>query len=175
MNHASSATVVLKQLETSLVSGKLPAKAMRAGEHLLERLKSPVRTVILGLSGSGKSQLLNLLAGQCIVPNDAKLPPLELSWAEQSRTIVTLADGTVETHEGIVLQELAGTNAAFVKIATRLPILERISLLEVIADGSIAVRQITLTGRLDVQISFFGAHRNSGRKNARCGPMCLMH
>ncbi len=104
MNDVSSAAPVLNQLEKSLVSGNLSADAKQKGEHLLARLKSPVRTVILGLSGSGKSQLLNFLAGQCIVPNDTALPSLELSWAEQSRTIVTQVDGTVESHEGIVLE-----------------------------------------------------------------------
>ena len=137
MSEVSTAALVLKQLENSLVSGNLPADATQKGKHLLERLKSPVRTVILGLSGSGKSQLLNFLAGQCIVANDAALPPLELSWAEQSRTTVTQIDGTVEARDGIVLDDVAGTDAAFVKIGTALPILKQISLLEVAVLGSI--------------------------------------
>jgi len=152
MNESSAASV-LNQLEKSLVSGNLSADAKQKGEHLLARLKSPVRTVILGLSGSGKSQLLNFLAGQCIVPNDAALPSLELSWAEQSRTIVTQVDGTVESHEGIVLEELATTGAEFVKIEAALPILERISLLDVAVHGSIDNQTATIDwaiGRADI-------------------------
>ncbi len=152
MNESSAASV-LNQLEKSLVSGNLSADAKQKGEHLLARLKSPVRTVILGLSGSGKSQLLNFLAGQCIVPYDTALPSIELSWAEQSRTIVTRVDGTIETHEGIVLEELATTGAEFVKIEAALPILERISLLDVAVHGSIDNQTATIDwaiGRADI-------------------------
>ena len=153
MNDVSSAAPVLNQLEKSLVSGNLSADAKQKGEYLLARLKSPVRTVILGLSGSGKSQLLNFLAGRRIVLSDAALPPLELSWAEQSRTIVTRNDGTLETRDGIILEELAGTDAEFVKIEAALPILEQISLLEVGVHGSIDSQTDTIDwaiGRADI-------------------------
>lgn len=136
MSPASSPAAVLAQLTKTLASGKLPAVAIRAGEQLVERLNSPVRTVILGLSGSGKSQLLNFLVGQRIVPDGTVLPSLELTWAAQSRTTVTLADETTQTHPGTALEKLVGADADFVKVQTDLPFLKHIILLEVVADRS---------------------------------------
>ncbi|MFV2033617.1 MAG: hypothetical protein ACC631_00650 [Halocynthiibacter sp.] len=136
MSAAISAADVLGQLERSLASGKLPTAAVAKGKHLLERLNSPVRVAIMGAPGSGKSQLLNLLAGRAIVPDNTILPTLELCWAKRSQTIFTYEDGTCETCDGIESGNLANTNATFVRLQTALPILERLSLLEVVTDGS---------------------------------------
>ena len=153
MTDASASANVLIQLEHSLASGNLPSKAQHAGKRFLDRLKSPVRTVISGLSGSGKSQLLNLLVGQCIVPGYTALPPLSLSWAQHPQTVVTLHDGTVESRDAVDLHGLTSARVKFVEARAALPILKRISLLEVTADQPMDNHSHAIdwaTGRADI-------------------------
>lgn len=128
--------VVLNRLERVLAEGILPEDAAQTGQRLLERIKSPVRVVVLGLPGSGKSKLMNMIAGQQIIPDNVVLPTLELAWGRDTQTVLTLQDGSVETRKGPVTADISARNPAFVRFETALPILEKLSLLEVVADGS---------------------------------------
>lgn len=136
MNDQFTAKSVLKQLEHALTSGGIRANAIKQGKLLLKRLNSPVRVVILGMPGSGKSQLLNFLSGQTIIPNNCDLPSLELSLGECTRTIVMREDETSQTHEGLVLEKGADPETSFVRVEMPSEILEQITLLEVVADDS---------------------------------------
>ncbi|MGC9419082.1 MAG: hypothetical protein ACP5EN_08915 [Rhodovulum sp.] len=53
----------LSQLYRVLGGTSLPDKARADGTRLLERLRAPVRLVVAGPAGSGKSELVRLLAG----------------------------------------------------------------------------------------------------------------
>ena len=136
MNDMVSGTAVMEQLEQMLAAGNLSSTARKKATHLLERLQSPVRIVILGLPGSGKSQLLNLLAGARIIPDNAALPTLELAHGADPQTICTMQDGTTEAHDGLVLDKIDLAEAAFIRVETPLPMLEQVSLLEVVCDDS---------------------------------------
>ncbi len=144
---------VLMKLENALASGALPTHVRKTGQHLLDRLQSPVRCVVLGLPGSGKSQLLNFLAGRAVIPDRACFPIFELSWAESPRTVFTGQDGTAETFDGIVLEKGPGPVVAFVKVEANLPMLRRFSLLEVGLSGSVKEQSAAVDwaiGRADI-------------------------
>jgi len=126
----------LDRLEKLLTEGQLPKEAKQTGTRLLNRINSPVRVAIFGLPGSGKSSLLNFLAGQKIIPDGLSLPTLELSWGAHAKTSLTLQDGSTNECDGISLEGAAKQNPAFVKIELPLPILEKITLLEIVSDGS---------------------------------------
>jgi len=102
----------------------------------LHRINSPVRIAVLGLPGSGKSELVNFLAGRRIIPTNANLPTLELTFGATSGMKVTAQDGSTENLDGLVFDQVSRANAALVKVETDLPILKRTSLLEVVIDDN---------------------------------------
>lgn len=127
---------VIETLAAALQSDALPAAAREYAEHLLRRLLSPVRMSVLGLPKSGKSELINMFLGRRLLPKDARLPTTEIVYGETDRMTATGADGSVMTEDKIDLSLVDGRDAAFLKIETAAPILQRVSLLEVVTDGT---------------------------------------
>jgi hypothetical protein len=80
---------IVAQLKATLDSDHLPANLQRKGEALLARLSSPVRIAFLGLPGSGKTELMNLVAGAKIIPSDENFPSFELSYGSDVRCFAT--------------------------------------------------------------------------------------
>ena len=138
MKDAAIDDTVIETLEAALASDSLPVAARDYATHLLRRLGSPVRVSVLGLPGSGKSELINMFVGQRLFPKDARLPTTEIVHGDTPRMTVTGADGKVVSEDKIELDKISGTNAAFLKLELAAPILKRISLLEVVTDGTAA-------------------------------------
>jgi energy-coupling factor transporter ATP-binding protein EcfA2 len=124
MNAAIPAKGVIAEL-TSALSSPLPDSARRRGERLLQALESPVRIVLLGLEGSGKSQLVNLLAGATIVPPGERVSNLEVRWGPEWRRHETAKGPDPAAGMGHVLVEAPLAN------------LERFSLHEVAVSGDV--------------------------------------
>ena len=59
---------VIERLEGALEAETLPKAAQDYARHLLRRLSQPVRVSVLGLPGSGKSQLVNMFLGEKVLP-----------------------------------------------------------------------------------------------------------
>ncbi|MBT8419052.1 MAG: hypothetical protein KJO42_16565 [Silicimonas sp.] len=129
---------VIDTLQAALDSERLPTAAREYAQHLLRRLGSPVRVSVLGLPMSGKSELINMFVGRRLFPKDAQLPTTEIVHGDVERMTVTGADGKVDVTDKIDLEQISGSNAAFLKIELPAPILRRVSLLEVVTDGTIA-------------------------------------
>lgn len=140
---------VLRQLELSLSAGKWPVGAAAQGRRLLERLKSPVRVVLLGLPGSGKSQILNFIAGQEIIPPEADLPSLELIYGAKPHTTMMLEDESIRTFEHLDVAQGSDPATSFVRVELPLSILQKIALLEVVADDSLENQSDAISWALD--------------------------
>ena len=80
---------VIERLEGALAAEALPKAARDYAHHLVRRLSQPVRVSVLGLPGSGKSQLVNMFLGETVVPDGVVLPTTEYAWGEVPRLIVT--------------------------------------------------------------------------------------
>ncbi len=126
---------IVAQLRAAVDAGVLPPRAQKAGDRLLARLTLPVRVAILGHPGSGKSELLNLIAGQRVVPSGFRHPTLELRHAETARTTLCVEDGTKTVREGIDLPSRPEPGLQMIRIEAPIPILKRISLIEVVSQG----------------------------------------
>jgi len=111
MSNRSLAARVQEDLAQAVASGLLPASVQERAEKLLERLKTPVRVSLLGLPGSGKSTVLNLLLGAIAVPVNVPFPTLQLTYGDPAH---------------------ADLSPAFVEMQMPLPALGKISLLEVV-------------------------------------------
>ncbi len=125
---------VAQRLGQLLDRGLLPAGGpAEAGERLIERLERPARVALLGLPGSGKSAILNLLTGTVVVPETLRLPTIIVQHGGEERMLCTLTDGRTEIVPGSDLNNVLALNPALVTLEMDLPALKVISLLEVSA------------------------------------------
>lgn len=136
MKDTSVDYTVIETLETALANDSLPTAARDYAKHLLKRLASPVRVSVMGVPHSGKSELINMFLGRRVLPKDARLPTTEVVYGETGGMTVTRADGTRESFDKLDLAKVSGKNAAFLRLEVPAPILQRISLLEVVTDGT---------------------------------------
>lgn len=127
---------VIERLQFALAAEALPQAAREHASLLLKRLSSPVRVSVLGLPGSGKSELLNMFIGKRLLPKDSKLPTTELTYGAVERIIVTDASGARKVVEGLDFEKARAFLPAFMRVEMPTPLLQRISLLEVVTDGS---------------------------------------
>ncbi len=127
----------IERLRAALESDALPPGARDHARHLLKRLSSPVRVTLLGRPGSGKSELVNMFVGRRLIPKGAALPTLELVHGAAEKLSVTASNGTVTDFDGISFDKIAQMEPAFLRLQLPLPLLERISLLEVVTEGSV--------------------------------------
>ena len=127
--------MVIERLRSALDAERLPAAARKHAKQLIERLSSAVRVTLLGLPGSGKSSLINMFAGRDILPTTIRLPSVELVWGASPKIIETSSDGRTITHEGSDFGQVS-KRAAYLRVEMPIDILHRISLLEVVTDGS---------------------------------------
>lgn len=128
---------IIERLGRALDRGQLPAGGpAEAAERLIERLERPARVAILGMPGAGKTAVLNLLAGETVVPEDLALPTVLVQRGGEARMICTLADGSSEVIDGTDLAATVELQPALVTLECDLPALSVISLLEVAAGPS---------------------------------------
>jgi energy-coupling factor transporter ATP-binding protein EcfA2 len=140
------ASLVIAALEAAVASGRLAPAAEATARRLVARLSSPVRVAILGLPGSGKSHLLNMLAGQPVIPHGTRLPSIMLTHGDAPRTHIHLPDGRVETRDGLDLKALDGTPASRIELEAPLRVLERIALSEIAIGTSVGSQRAAIDG-----------------------------
>lgn len=125
---------VAQRLGRALDRGLLPAGGpAEAAERLIERLERPARIALLGLPGSGKSSILNLLVGAVVVPETLRLPTIIVQHGDTARMICTLTDGSTKILPGSNLADVLALAPALVTLEMDLAALKVISLLEVSA------------------------------------------
>lgn len=135
---SSNDKVIIESLRQAVKNGTVPEAAKDHAQHLLHRLSSPVRVTLMGRPGSGKSELLNMLIGQRILPKNAGLPTLELVFGTAEKAIVTNSRGQKSVFDSLDFDEIRKKKPAFLRFELPLEILKRISILEVVTDGALA-------------------------------------
>lgn len=134
MADADDELTVAQRLGRLLDRGLLPAGGpAEAAERLIERLERPARVALLGLPGSGKSAILNLLAGTVVVPETLRLPTIIVQHGTEPRMLCTLSDGRNEVIPGKNLEKSLSLSPALITLELDLPALKVITLLEIAA------------------------------------------
>ncbi|MGB7240985.1 MAG: hypothetical protein WBC93_02720 [Sulfitobacter sp.] len=123
-----AANTLADAIEEGIVTGP----GLDCAQALLSRLLSPVRVTFLGLGGAGKSGLLNLFAGQTIVPEGAPFPSLQLMYGETEQTTCVFADGTTKTLDHCDAAKIRNLSPSLVQMVRPLPTLENFTLTEVV-------------------------------------------
>lgn len=93
---------VMIRLHKALQGGHLPPEGQRIGQRLMTQLDQPTRIAVLGLSGSGKTSLINMLLGANLMPDLPEISAVEVSYGDAARTQITMIDGTISIGEGIL-------------------------------------------------------------------------
>lgn len=126
----------LAELKQAIASGALSDKLKSQAQAFVDHLNKPLRLSVLGFPRSGKSSLVNLLAGAVLLPESVKLPAVQLSYGDEAAADCTLPDGSIETIEGGDLTRAAALNPVYVEARYPLPALRKLSVLEVAAGPS---------------------------------------
>lgn len=121
------------EIKEAIASGALSEPLRIRAEDILARIERPVRLSALGLPGSGKSMLMNLLLGADILPEGVRLPTMRLSHGNEAEAVCTLADGSTKTIPGADMEAIASLGAVYVEVKLPLPALTKLSMLEVVA------------------------------------------
>lgn len=123
-------------LKDALAEGKFPENVADTAVKLCHRLKEPVRVSVMGMPGSGKSAVVNLLLNQIVMPEGVQWPTTQFLKGEVTQAICTMADGASQVINGADPHAIAACDPMFVEVHMPLPALGRISVLEVVAPES---------------------------------------
>lgn len=131
MSVKAAAEQTYQDLKQALAEGKIPPQVSETAIKLLGRLHQPVRVSVMGLPGSGKSTLINLLLSKIVMPEGVQLPTAQFLLGDTPKAICTLPDGKTQVVDGADPQEVSDLKPIFVEFQMPLPALGRISVLEV--------------------------------------------
>ena len=107
------------RLQQALQTGALPPEGRSLGQRLLMQLNQPTRIAAIGLAGSGKTSLVNMLLGAALMPDLDGPAAVELAFGETARVEMFLLDGTIQARAGKV--DPGGTPANAIRVAQELP------------------------------------------------------
>ena len=93
MTLTSQIEPVVRQLQAALERRQFPTEWQQWGTRLLDHLCKPVQVAVMGLPGSGKSTLINMMLGRSVVPRGSWIPVVEIAHGPQERTTYELEDG----------------------------------------------------------------------------------
>ena len=94
MNSTSQIDPVVDRLESALAAEMFPSEWKQWGSRLLDHLRKPVQVAVMGLPGSGKSTLVNMMLGNTYVPRGKCLPVVEIAHGRKTRSMFELEDGS---------------------------------------------------------------------------------
>lgn len=127
-------TLPQSQLEYAVENDKLPDAVVASAKKVLKTLGQPIRIVLLGMPGTDKSAVLNLLLGKTLIPVDLRnLPTLQVEAGPVNQMLCTMPDGGKKIVPGIDLAALAEIKPALVTIKANFPALSKINLMEIVA------------------------------------------
>jgi hypothetical protein len=131
-------------LAAALHANRFPDVAQNTATQLLTRLETPTRVSVLGMPGSGKTGIFNLLAGAYVLP-EGMPATVHLAHSDVEAAALTLRDGSSLNMDGpLDMAKIAELAPVFIQMEKTLPALRKITLLEVMVTGSRASQLRTI-------------------------------
>ncbi|WP_137700728.1 P-loop NTPase family protein [Marimonas lutisalis] len=93
---------IAHRLENALDANAVPERHRTLGTKLLAHLRQPVRVVVAGPAGSGKSSVINMLLGQQVLATSGGPPITEVSYGATESVTFELEDGSTQSTEGLL-------------------------------------------------------------------------
>lgn len=93
------------RLSETLAAGLIPRQYTDWSRRLLTRLQKPVQVVVIGLPGSGKSALVDMLLGDHVLGQGPSGGMVEITYGPRARAEIEGADGRVRVVEGTLAAE----------------------------------------------------------------------
>lgn len=131
-----SAEDSVAHLKDALAAGRFSKADRQRAEAVIVRMETPVRVSIIGAPGSGKSMLINLLLGSRALVSADRMPTTRITWGDEARSVITNPDGTQDEFDGFDTADLAGRKPVFVEAQLPLAALKKISVMELVTQGS---------------------------------------
>ncbi|WP_457650730.1 hypothetical protein [Profundibacter sp.] len=123
-----------EKLEYAISANLLPEGVAKPATNILKAFDAPLRVVLLGSTGAGKTSVLNLLLGQNMVPDGTDgIPTVKWEYGIEPKMLCTLPDRSKKIIGGIDFDACASLKPAFVTVQANLPALAKISVMEVVA------------------------------------------
>ncbi|MBQ4825872.1 hypothetical protein J4729_15120 [Leisingera sp. HS039] len=99
------------QLEHTLSAGQLPTEFSGWGSQLLRRLRQPVQIIVTGVTGSGKSALIDMLLGRVVIGRNAGSAVIDICYGDQECAVFESVKGERLQQAGVLadLDMPAGT------------------------------------------------------------------
>ena len=94
-----------ERLSETLSAGLIPRQYTDWSRRLLTRLQKPVQVVVIGLPGSGKSALVDMLLGDQVLGQGPSGGMVEITYGPRSRAEIEGADGRLRVVEGTLAAE----------------------------------------------------------------------
>lgn len=128
------------QLSETLAAGLIPRQYADWSRRLLTRLQKPVQVVVIGLPGSGKSALIDMLLGEPVLGQGPSAGMIEITYGPEARAEIEGSDGQIRSRAGrLSEQPLAGADErALLRLRQELPDLRLrgMSLMEIALCGA---------------------------------------
>lgn len=93
------------RLSESLAAGLIPRQYTDWSRRLLTRLQKPVQVVVIGLPGSGKSALIDMLLGDQVLGQGPSGGMVEITYGPDARIEIEGADGQIRSLDGTLADQ----------------------------------------------------------------------
>lgn len=93
---------VASRLDETLCSRAIPPQIRDWGKRLLDHLRRPVRIVVTGVPGSGKSSLINMMLSRNVLGASTAIPVIDIAYGPEPRVLFELEDGRSVESPGLL-------------------------------------------------------------------------
>lgn len=120
-----------ERLQLALSDDSLPHAFLKAGRELLAHLTQPTQIAVMGLAGTGKTSLLNMILREAVMPDLGAVPIVELIHGNSPRVTYEPLTTPAAQRDGLAAREDMPAKTFRVVQELPLPQLESCGLIEI--------------------------------------------